>query len=67
MIRKTSRLFSETIDLMVDMLRYKEAAFYNQYQAARVIKDYGSHWSRNGNNGTGKTETETVPETATEQ
>ena len=33
---------------MVNLLRTKDVDFYNEYQAARTIKDYGQGRSANG-------------------
>ena len=39
--QKTDEILKEDIDIMVGLLRTKDIDFYNKYQAARTIKDYG--------------------------
>ena len=55
---KVNEILREELDVLVDMIRESDKTFYEEYQAARKIKDFGVHTSK-----TGKPE-EALPETA---
>ena len=46
--QRTDEILKEDIDVMVGLFQTKDIDFYNKYQAARTIKDYGEGRSTNG-------------------
>jgi len=51
LFESTDDLLSEQLDHLIELLREKESAFYNQYFAARVVYDLGGSQDKPGNGG----------------
>ena len=45
---KTDEILTEDIDTIVELAKISNPDFYEQYQAARTIRDLGGHYSKNG-------------------
>jgi hypothetical protein len=45
---KTDEILTEDIDTLVELSKNSNADFYQQYKAARSIRDFGGHIAKNG-------------------
>lgn len=52
---EADEILKEEIDKIMEVVKEQHRDFYDQYKAARMIRDIGGHWSKNGKTGNGET------------